>query len=214
MTTRAGLALTWLLALVVVQPSTAGDAAVDDVSLFADSTVLEAQQRVRLHGTISSRERGELVELEVQDCGQPSFRGVAGTTTEHGGEWSLEYWPGVGTTIRATWRNDRSIEIPLRQRALVELFKKRSSGELAVWILGKTHFWRKHVLLQRRTSGAWKTVRKIVLTEQIAVTGFGAVRTGAVLRARVPRGSLVRAVLPRSQAAPCYLAGVSKEVRT
>ena len=213
---RGGIALAALvLAAATAASALAGDAAVDDVSLFADDTVLEAQQSVRLRGTVSGTARGEVVEIEVKDCGQPSFRGVKGTSTEQGGEWSLEFWPGVSTTIRAAWKGERSVQIPLRQRAWVSLSKKRSTGELGVWINGKRPFWRKHVLFQRRAGGSWKTVRRIVLTEQIGDSyGLGSVRTGAIFRARLPKGTLVRAVLPRSQAAPCYLAGMSNELRT
>ena len=34
------------------------------------------------------------------------------------------------------------------------------------------------------------------------------------LRFRVPKGTTIRAVLPRSQAGACYLAGYSKLIRT
>jgi hypothetical protein len=211
---RAYLCLAVALVIVVLPPG-AGDAGVDDVSLFADTTLLEAQQSVRLRGAIDPAQRGEIVEIEVKDCGQPLFRGVKGTSTEQGGEYSLEYWPGISTTIRAAWRNQKSIDIPLRQRAWVSLYEKRSTGELAAWINAKRPFWRKHVLFQRRARGSWKTVRRIVLTEQIGNSyGLESVNTGAIFRARLPRGTLVRAVLPPSQARPCYLAGVSNTLRT
>jgi hypothetical protein len=211
---RSRLPLALALALVAVQPALGRTGGIDDVTLFADRTLLEAQQSVRLRGTIDVGQRDEVVEIEVKDCGQPSFRGVRGTSTEQGGEYSLEYWPGISTTIRAAWRNQKSTQIPVRQRAWVSLSKKRSTEELAVWIKGKRPFWRKHVLFQRRAGGSWKTVRRIVLTEQIGDSyGLGSVNTGEIFRARVPKGTLVRAVLPRSQARPCYLAGVSNTVR-
>jgi hypothetical protein len=213
MRTRAIAATLFALALLVLQPGMGGSG-IDDVTLFADRTLLEAQQSVRLRGSVDVSQSGEVVEIEVRDCGQPSFRGVKGTSTEQGGEWSLEYWPGVSTTVRAAWRNQKSIEIPLRQRAWISLSKKRSTGELAVWVKGKRPFWRKHVFFQRRAGGSWRTVRRIVLTEQIGDSyGLGSVNTGAIFRARLPEGTLVRAVLPRSQARPCYLAGVSNTVR-
>ena len=68
-------------------------------------------------------------------------------------------------------------------------------------------FWRKRVLFQRldRRLGTWATVKKVVLTRS---TG------GVTFRAPVPKGSLVRAVLPLSEARPCYLAGYSPLLRT
>jgi hypothetical protein len=206
------LALALVVALVAVQPALGRTGVIDDVTLFADDTLLEPRQSVRLRGGIDSGQRGELVEIEVKDCGQPAFTGVRAATTESGGGWSLEFWPGISTTIRAVWKNDRSIQIPIRQRAWVTLSKKRS-GALGVGVTAKRPFWRKRVKLQRRVGGTWKTERQIVLTEQIALGSTGGVYTGATFRARLPRGTQVRAVLPLSEARPCYLAGVSNMVR-
>lgn len=68
-------------------------------------------------------------------------------------------------------------------------------------------FWRKRVLFQRfdRRLGTWATVRRVVLTEYTGYTAF---------TASVPKGCLVRVVLPLSQARPCYLAGYSPLLRT
>lgn len=204
------------LALVAVQPAGAGDAGVDDVTLFADRTLLDARQYVQLRGAIDPGRSGEVVELEVKDCGQPSYRGVAGTTTEQGGQWSYALRPEISTTIRAAWRGERSDQIAIQQRASLWMIK-RSGGRFEVGVIGKVPFWHKRVTLQRRSGGAWKTVRQILLTDQRAEapgTVFtGRVVTSAMFRARFPRGTPLRAVLPISQARPCYLAGVSDTER-
>jgi hypothetical protein len=72
---------------------------------------------------------------------------------------------------------------------------------------GKVSFWRKFVLLQRfdRPRGVWITLRRVVITEDHGST--------LEFRPRVPRGTLIRAVLPLSQARPCYIAGVSPTLR-
>jgi hypothetical protein len=212
---RVYLCFVLSLALVAFQPG-AGDAVVDNVTLLVDDTTLEPRQYVQLRGVIDPGRRGELVEIEVKDCGQPSFRGVAGTTTEQGGEWAYVIRPDISTTIRATWKGQRSNEIGVQQRASVYLFP-RSGGRFEVGVVGKVPFWRKRVTLQRRSGGAWKTVRQILLTEQRAeVPGTvftGRVVTSARFRARFPRGTPLRAILPISQARPCYLAGVSDTER-
>jgi uncharacterized protein len=65
----------------------------------------------------------------------------------------------------------------------------------------------KAALFQRfdRRLGTWTTLRRVVLTEYNGYTEF---------RASVPRGALIRAVFPLSQARPCYLAGYSPLFRT
>jgi hypothetical protein len=51
-------------------------------------------------------------------------------------------------------------------------------------------------------------MRSVVLTK----SGYGG-SASATFRAAVPKGTLIQAVLPRSQAPPCYLAGYSNLVR-
>jgi hypothetical protein len=72
------------------------------------------------------------------------------------------------------------------------------------------------VLIQRfqRRLGGWKLVRTVVLTESGGHPGSGEAVSFAEFRARIPSGSLLRAVLPRSAARPCYLAGYSKLLQT
>jgi hypothetical protein len=206
----------FVLALVLVATPAVGDAVVDDISLVADDTLLEPRQFVQLRGAIDPGRQGEIVEIEVRDCGQQLFRGVAGTTTEQGGAWAYAIRPEISTTIRATWKGEGSNLIAVQQRPSVYLVV-RSGGRFEVGVVGKVPFWHKRVTLQRRSSGAWKNVRQILLTEQTAEapgTVFtGRVVTSAIFRARFPRGTLLRAVLPISQARPCYLAGISDTER-
>jgi hypothetical protein len=68
-------------------------------------------------------------------------------------------------------------------------------------------FWRKKVSIQQRKSGAWKTIKRVVLTMD---GNLG--RT--YIKLSVPKGTLLRAVLPRSQAKPCFLPGISRTFRT
>jgi hypothetical protein len=126
--------------------------------------------------------------------------------------WRTDYWPGVNTTLRALWDNDISTTIPLGQQAWVQL-QRLASGRFYVGVHGKRPVWRKHVLVQQRRSGAWKTIRTVVLTEQVALGQTGAVATYATFKPAVPRGTMIRAILPRSQARPCYLAGASEPRR-
>jgi hypothetical protein len=66
------------------------------------------------------------------------------------------------------------------------------------------------VLLQRfeRRRGVWITMRRHALTESFA-QGYS-----ARFRPRVPRGTQLRAVMPLSQARPCYLEGYGPIFRT
>jgi hypothetical protein len=187
------------------------------VTIAARPSIVPANQRVTIFGSVENGEAGELVTVEGKDCGATPafFREVASATTGEGGSWSTEYMPRINTTLRAVWKGTASAQIMVRQRphiALVRLPSKR----FRVQVAGKAQFWRKRVLIQRfeRRLGTWKIVRSVLLTESGGYPGSGEAVSWAEFRARIPSGSLVRAVLPRRAARPCYLAGYSKLLQT
>ena len=142
MRVRRALVVVLVAAVAAATQVGAGGGAVDDVTLVADRTVLAANGQVRLRGAISPGRAEETVEIEVKDCGQPTFRQVAGTTTAQGGEWELLYRPGISTTLRAAWEGERSNQIAIQQQATVFL-RKRSGGRYEVGAAGQVPFWRK-----------------------------------------------------------------------
>jgi hypothetical protein len=174
--------------------------------------VSTGDQRMTIFGAVDSGKAGEKVTIQFKACGllPVRFRDAFETTTDAGGRFSLDelrpFNLGVSGVYRAVSGDDISAEIPVRQRAYVSL-RPLGGGRFEVRAGGKVSFWRRFVLLQRfeRARGVWITLRRVVLTE-----GHG---SSLPFRPRVPTGTRVRAVLPLSQAKPCYLAGVSQERR-
>jgi hypothetical protein len=107
-------------------------------------------------------------------------------------------------------RDERAVTI--RQGANVGLARRRSGNGFVVGVTAKRGFWRKQVEIQRRTGGSWRTVRTIRLTDSVSSTGVVSA-SEATFRLPVPGGTLLRALLPLSQAKPCYVQSVSKVVR-
>jgi hypothetical protein len=171
-----------------------------------------------LYGSVATDRADELVTIQAKDCGAPNsaFRDVAAARTREGGSWSLEFSTGITSALRAVWKENVSAQITVRQRANVRLLPLASRNGFTVTVTGRTQFWRKRVLFQRfdRRLGTWNLVKVVVLTETGGFPGYGGAATWAEFRASLPKGTLVRAVFPRSQARPCYLGGVSKLVRT
>lgn len=186
----------------------------EQVSIFARPLVTPGRQPVTLFGAIADRRGGELVDIQARDCGQGFFRGVTGTQTRDGGSWSTEYTPEITTTLRAVWDGKASPPVVVRAQAEVDLSRRGSSQRYRVSVTGKTQFWRRQVEIQRRTGSGWRTVRKVTLTETYSYPGVGWMISAAEFRASFPRGSRIRAVLPLSQARPCYLAGTSRTLTT
>jgi hypothetical protein len=181
------------------------------VTVFARPSVVEAGEYFTLFGSVDSGGANEVVDIEARECGSSSsfFLGVVATRTEEGGSWSTRrYAPRITTSFRAVWKGTASAQVSVGRRASVGL-RRVGSGRFEVSVGGR-QFWRKHVLIQRfdRRLGTWKTVRKVVLKEQSTTPGAFARFT-----ARVPAGTLVRAVVPSSQTRPCYVSATSAQVR-
>jgi hypothetical protein len=182
------------------------------VTIAAQPVDLARDRKLTLFGTIASNRAQEVVTLEARDCGQSTFREVARVPVGVGGRWSWEFfYPGITATIRASWRGSTSVPIRVRDRAFVEL--RQRDHEFAVSVRAQTPFGGKRVLLQRLTPRGWRTVRSAVLATAGAPPGSSYVTSTARVRGTVARGTLVRAVFPRPQARPCYLAGYSNMLR-
>jgi hypothetical protein len=202
-------------AVVVAVLASTASAAPSAVTLVVQPTIIRTSDRMTIFGSVSGGDAGKKVTVQFRACGlQPlQFRDAFETTTRAGGGFSLEelspFNLGVSGVYRAVSGGEVSPEIQVRQRALVNM-RPLSGGRFEVWAWGKVSFWRRFVLLQRfeRRRGVWVTMRRLVLTETDLGTG------SARFRPRVPRGTQIRAVLPLSQARPCYLAGYGPIFRT
>lgn len=188
------------------------------VTIFARPNVVRDYSGTTLYGSVETRRAGEGVTIQAKDCRQPSFRVVAGATTDDGGGWSTTFYPQITTTVRAVWKDATSTPITVRQAAGVWL-TKHFGGELRVSVGGRTTFWRKRVRIERFDPrlGRWQLARSMLLTRTGGAKGQGP-QTGtsyswASFKPKLPKGTLVRAVFPLSQARPCYLAGTSRAVR-
>lgn len=183
------------------------------VTLFARNTVIgPAAPVATVFGSVDNGRAGETVTVQAKDCGSQFFRALAETETHAGGGWSLEVSTGITSTIRAVWKDSASSQVTIRQQANVFFDRQRSGSGFRVGVGAKRSFWHKRVLIQRRQGGAWKTAKTVVLTDSAASSGTLS-WTESTFGLSVPNGTLVRAVLPLSQARPCYIAGISRTVR-
>jgi hypothetical protein len=183
-----------------------------------EPVTIQAHGPFALQGRIASSQAGQIVTIQAKDCGvyPQVFRDVAEAHTFLGGGWSIQLSTGVTSAFRAVWNGQRSKPVTVWQRPLIRLQPVKARHTWIVTAVGKTAFWRKRVRYERwdRFRTEWKLVRWVSLTETNAPAGATFANTSARFRAPVPKSSLVRAVLPRAQARPCYLAGYSKQFRT
>jgi hypothetical protein len=213
---RVGMLLVVLAtgALLVVLPAQATPSA-GEVTLIARPSVASPDHPITLFGTVKSGRPGEVVEILTKDCGHSFFRVAISTHSQAGGRWSTTFFPAVGTTVRARWNGRLSAPVKVGQRAMLR-FAPRAGDRtrFEVSVVARAQFWRKRVVIERlnRQRGAWVRYRSVVLTTQEAPGEF--VWTSGQFTARLPRGTLLRALLPQSQAGRCYLSSYSLPLRT
>src|SRR5262249_50401117 len=126
-----------------------------------------------------------------------------------GGSWSLLVRPKLETVYQARWKpatvTASSPSVTVRVRPQV-LFRLKAASGRTVTLFTKARAVRslagKRLLLQRRSAfGQWVILRKVTLTSL----------SSATFTARLPKGrSRARMFMPKLQAGPGYLAGISR----
>ena len=194
--------------------STDGAAAIEPITIATrDSVLSRGQPFVVVFGSLAGGKPDQPVMLEGKECGLAGagFRRWGPVThTRAGGGWSTQAFIQTTTELRARSGSAVSAVLTVRARANVFLRPRGTAGTFEVTVGGVANFWRKRVEIQRydRRVGTWSRLRSFVLGPSEG--GYSSVE----FRAGVPRGTLIRAVFPLSQARPCYLAGYSTQLRT
>jgi len=204
---------------VVVAPS--------DITLSVHPTIVSSNDRMTIRGSVSNGRPDQKVTVQFKACGAHPliYRDALETTTEAGGDYSFgqqgPFHLGVSGVYRAVSGDSVSAEVPVYQRVSVVL-RAAGRGRYRAYVTAVLPFWRRHVLLQSSRGGGWKTLRRLLLVEQLGGSSGPAppfqsivrisVRT-APFRPGVRQGTRIRAVFPVKLAQPCYLGGVSDERR-
>jgi hypothetical protein len=186
----------------------------EPVTIQASPTVAAWSARVTLSGAVSNGRANEDVELEERRCGSTLWAPVVTTHTDQGGSWHVEWGTMTTTSFRAAWDGKTSNVVSVRKRPSVTV-RQTAPTRFVVGILALKSFEGRTGVLERfdRARSRWVIVKRFRFADSGATTGV-TVATSARVPAFVRPGTLVRAVLPRGSAAPCYLAGYSNLLRT
>jgi hypothetical protein len=205
------------VAAALVAASLAGVAAAevlaDSVTMRARASVLRSGEfSVGMFGAVSNGAEGEYVAVKGLECGIPGafFRGISGATTTAGGNWEASVMVRTKTTFRAEWKGAKSPPVVVTPRAFVTLTKEEDGFRVAV-ASEVANVDGRRVTIERLTQTGWRKLRTVVLDADDGYAQYGEKKK---LKFAVPKGTTLRAVLPRSQSGPCYLAGYSKLLRT
>jgi hypothetical protein len=139
------------------------------------------------------------------------FRDHAEVLTEEGGGWSLPTGVFANGTFRAVSGGDVSNEVSVQARVDVRL-QPSPPKRFQVQVVERSSFWRKRVVVQRydRRTSRWANVKTLRLEHQGAAPGSTFVWSESdEFALKLPKGTTIRATLPRDQAQPCHIGGYS-----
>ena len=210
---RRALGRGLVAAAVALAGAAAVGAATHQVTIAAQPAVTPWGGQTTLSGSAAGARAGDLVELEAKRCDRPLFETYGEPHVGAGGSWSFTAVAPATTTFRARWRGATSDTVTVRVRPGITV-RQITSRRFLVGVVAVQHFRGRRASFQRfdRRRG-WLQVKSFVLDEGGATNGI-TVWAAARVRVAVPRGTLVRVVLPRSQTGRCYLAGYSNMIRT
>jgi hypothetical protein len=195
----------------LLRPTSAGSA----TSISFDVKPRESEAwfgTVNAFGAVANGRSGETVVVESRECdGYGQWSTAAQVVTGNGGTWIAQVGPTSTARLRARWKDSTSAGLTVRVHPHLELLGPHG-GVFQLRVAAGRFFDRASGTLQRRAGNRWVRVRPFTLHRSGG--GMGQVPwTYATFRARVKRGTFVRAVLPQSQVGRCYLPGTSNIVR-
>jgi hypothetical protein len=191
----------------------AGPFAAMSVTLSAQTTVVNPPLLTTfLFGKISANEADEVVLIQGQECGVAGgfWRELGEARTVAGGEWRVRQWVRTATVFRAVWKGTPSSTVTIKPRVMLTLFKRPNGYAIRVWgLAGRWHH--KRVAIERFDArlGKWRGLTTIKVSEEYAGSA-----DYEGLRLRVKKGTRLRASMTDAQAAPCYLGGASRVIRS
>jgi hypothetical protein len=179
------------------------------VSVEAEPRVIGPGAGTFVTGVVPGGAAGDEVLIEQNPCGLgwsllPPVRG----SLEAGGRYNVplqgQTAPVANSLVRASWRGRRSSTVRITVEPWV--FLRPVRGKLRVEVVGLLApqlVTRKRyaVVEARRSGGLWKPLARVKL--RLKNTPYGEMPVGSV-DVKPSRYAFVRAVLPASQAAPCY----------
>jgi hypothetical protein len=188
-----------------------GEAA-NSISLDVKPRVANAiYQTIQAYGAVASGQSGETVVIEGFECGGYGIWTSEGkAVTGNGGTWIDKVAVGSTTRFRARWKNGTSDTVTVQARPYIEVLAK-PGHVFAVGVNANDFFAGRTAVLERLIGGRWLRVRLFKLRRPAESAPFA--YSYANVHAPLPRGTLVRVVLSKSQVGRCYLAGFSDPVR-
>ena len=150
-----------------------------------------------LSGNVEDGGAGRTIVVLARPHGRRSFNEVGRVRTTAGGRWRYTARPSIRTVYRA--RIGRLLSAPVTVDVEPRIVLQGDRGRFTGRVRAARSLAGRFVILQRRTSGRWENVRRLVLDGRSS-TRFGFTPT---------RGTAIRLLMPLSQVGPGYVQALS-----
>jgi hypothetical protein len=201
--------------IVAAALAAAADAAAPPtLTLAASAPSVSYGGAVTLSGQLSTTKASQAIVLEATACGTTKPAKVATVRTSATGAFSGSVTPTIGATYRATFKNAQSPPLALTVKPLVELTRP-VRGSFTAKVTAGQALTGKFVLFQRyrKLRKRWVQVKRVALGAAVAGSAKPTMISSVSFKAKLPRGTRVRALLSTAQAGPCYVQAASKSIR-
>ena len=187
-------------------------AAPPTLTLKAAPTVVAYGGTTTLSGVLSTQQTGQRVDIQGQECGQTAFKKVTTVTTTTGGAFTFAAKPTMNTNYQAKQKQVTSPMAAVKVAPVLTL-KKLARNKFSVSATAAQSFVGKYAIFQRLRRTKWVSLKKVTFATVTPTTKPTQV-SSATFTIRMPLRLRIRAVLPATQAATCYLGARSKVVRS
>jgi hypothetical protein len=138
-----------------------------------------------LSGNVEDGGAGRTVVVLARPHGRQSFAEVGRVRTTAGGRWRYSARPSLRTVYRA--RIGRLLSAPVAVNVEPRIVLQGERGRFTARVRAARSLAGRFVFLQRRTSGSWENVRRLVLDDSSSTRfGFTHSRTGTEIRLLMP----------------------------
>jgi hypothetical protein len=169
---------------------------------------------VTLSGQLGSKQANQQISIQATQCGSTKQTKAATVRTAANGTFSVAVKPTIGTVYEGRYKNGTSPTVSVAVKPLLALTRVARGSFTAKATAGQA-LTGKFVLFQRykKLSKRWKQVKRVAFATAVAGPTKPTMITSVSFKAKVARGTRVRAMISSAQAGPCYLKVTSKSIR-
>ena len=180
------------------------------ITIASNQREVQGSSAFQVTGAVASGRAGEDVSIEIKDCGSYApFHQTAGAQTGPSGAWVAQVGMLGNGDLRARWRGGVSDSISIHVHPYMTLTYK-GPGRYFLWIRANDFFGGARAVLERLAGNKWVTVKTFSVKR---ADSMGVASSMATVSAKLKKGTIISAVLPKAQSGRCYLAGFTNKLK-